>query len=327
MVGSIETARQMLFRCRPGNWNFKAFVEPGESTLQIDSTGAKHYGKKDAPDSWVLIWEVDQCCTPMATDYKRFASETQHSSLAAQIQLAYSRMKLSPDNSEQKNLADQIDSLRQLLYLRQAAWIDRFIETQPASASGPFLLLQLYQQTDTPEWDYFQQRLSRLTGEALQSFYYPRLKEKLQTLANQHQNTRAPDFSLRQPDGTNFTLSSLKGRYVLLDFWASWCGPCRQEIPGWKKLYKQYQKHGLEMVSISGDSNEKDWRKALRVEKMPWIQAIDSFPSLHQPAFVSEMFGIKLIPHYILLDKDGKVKLATGDVEAMKETIHTLLGK
>lgn len=95
-----------------------------------------------------------------------------------------------------------------------------------------------------------------------------------------------------------------KGKYVLLEFWASWCGPCRGEIPHLKHVYKEYKDKGFEIVSVSVDEKNKDWQKALREEKMSWTQLDD--PQEEQgPA--QQIYNVTGVPYCILLDKEGRI--------------------
>src|SRR5882757_10240711 len=82
----------------------------------------------------------------------------------------------------------------------------------------------------------------------------------------------AADFTLPTPAGENLRLSSLRGQYVLVDFWASWCMPCRAEIPHLKDLYAQYHAAGLEIVSVSIDAHPEAWKRGMGQEQMPWKQ-------------------------------------------------------
>src|SRR5260221_4232077 len=87
----------------------------------------------------------------------------------------------------------------------------------------------------------------------------------------------AADFTLPTPAGEKLRLSSLRGQFVLVDFWASWCEPCRAEIPHLKNLYAKYHAVGLEILSVSADAHPEAWRRAMVQEQMPWKQVLDSF--------------------------------------------------
>lgn len=115
---------------------------------------------------------------------------------------------------------------------------------------------------------------------------------------------KAPEFSLKTRDGKTVSLSDYKGKYLLIDFWASWCGPCRQMIPEVKKIYKAFHSKGLEVLNVSLDAKEKDWLKALDKEQMPWSQVRDTKD-------VDKMFNVTGIPDMFLIDKEGKI-LAKG---------------
>ena len=86
----------------------------------------------------------------------------------------------------------------------------------------------------------------------------------------------APDFSLETPDGSRLALSDLRGKYVLLDFWASWCRPCRASFPEMKKIYARFKDKGFEILGVTNDSRREDWLKALEQDQLPWKQVIDA---------------------------------------------------
>lgn len=110
----------------------------------------------------------------------------------------------------------------------------------------------------------------------------------------------ASNFSLNAPDGEIVSLYDYKGSVVILDFWASWCGPCRVSIPGMKEIYAKYKDKGLEILHISTDAKREDWLKAVEQEKMPWKQVRDTLD-------ISEKYAIKFIPTVYILDKDLKI--------------------
>ena len=113
---------------------------------------------------------------------------------------------------------------------------------------------------------------------------------------------QAPAIAYPDTTGRLQGLDIYKGKYVLIDFWASWCGPCRQAIPKVKELYSQYKEKGLEVLSVSIDTDKKAWAKAMADEKMPWQQLLSPDKDKTMKDF---MFSG--IPTLYLLDREGKI--------------------
>ncbi|WP_179413512.1 redoxin family protein [Mucilaginibacter sp. E4BP6] len=114
----------------------------------------------------------------------------------------------------------------------------------------------------------------------------------------------APLFTLNNTNGKPISLADLKGKIVLIDFWASWCEPCRAESPNLKIQYKLYKDKGFEIISVSVDNDRKSWLKAISDDALPWIQVSDL------KAFKSEAvrsYGIGGVPSFFLIDRDGKI--------------------
>ncbi len=130
-----------------------------------------------------------------------------------------------------------------------------------------------------------------------------------------HNGDNAPDFNATTIAGNNLQLSSLQGKYILLDFWGSWCGPCRQENPKLVKLYeafhdKKYQDaNGFEIVSVAIERNEKQWKNAIERDEMKWpYHILDQ--STNMKFFNSEIaqtYKVKQIPTKYLIDPEGKI--------------------
>ncbi|RZJ89423.1 MAG: TlpA family protein disulfide reductase, partial [Chryseobacterium sp.] len=112
------------------------------------------------------------------------------------------------------------------------------------------------------------------------------------------------EFTLPDANGKEFKLSSMKGKYVLVDFWASWCVPCRAENPFLLKAYSELKDRNFEIVGVSLDDNRANWLKAVETDKLPWTQVSDvkGFKT-----DVAVRFGITAIPQNVLIDPDGKV--------------------
>ena len=109
----------------------------------------------------------------------------------------------------------------------------------------------------------------------------------------------APPFTVTALDGSKFNLDAMGGRVVLIDFWATWCGPCNEELPHMKKIAKDFAGQPLVIISVSWDSDETKWRDFINKNEMTWIQYRDADHHL------SNLFEIHAIPHYFTIDSDG----------------------
>ena len=116
--------------------------------------------------------------------------------------------------------------------------------------------------------------------------------------------SQAPEIKLSSPEGKEIALSSLRGKIVLVDFWASWCGPCRKENPNVKKIYAEFHSKGFEVFSVSLDKDKNAWIKAIADDKLTWTHVSDL--GFWQSSVVP-LYDIKGIPMTVLLDKEGKI--------------------
>jgi thiol-disulfide isomerase/thioredoxin len=171
-----------------------------------------------------------------------------------------------------------------------------------------------------------EQILHTFSGRATSSPYYEAITDNLTKRKALSPGQIAPDFTLLKPDSSSLTLSSLRGKYVMIDFWASWCHPCREAIPHWKKIYEKYHVKGFEILSVSDDNDWKMWKTAMDKEKMPWHQVCDEFPERYKPARVGALYMTHFIPFYVLLDKEGKILVYTGKEGEIDAALEKLLG-
>ncbi|MDD7236298.1 MAG: TlpA disulfide reductase family protein [bacterium] len=132
----------------------------------------------------------------------------------------------------------------------------------------------------------------------------------------------APEFRLKGPDGKELALSDFRGKYVVLDFWASWCGDCRRDIPNIKAMYENYSKKGVEFVGVSFDDNAERWQNAIKEFGLKYHQVNEL--KKWKTTDIYAAYGIKWIPTIYIIGPDGKVKLATVLSERAEQFLHNL---
>lgn len=184
---------------------------------------------------------------------------------------------------------------------KQREYIIDFINKNPNSLAA----LAAVEQLD-PSQDYavFSKVSENLQKALPKSQHVMAFSSKVRDLGRLAIGSPAPEITLNTPEGKPMSLSSLKGKYVLLDFWASWCGPCRKENPNVVKLYNQYKDKGFEIFSVSLDKDKDQWIKAIQADKLTWTHVSDL---MFWGSPVVKAYNVQGIPMTYLLDKEGKI--------------------
>ncbi len=115
----------------------------------------------------------------------------------------------------------------------------------------------------------------------------------------------APDFTMETPAGDSISLYGIKGKIKIVDFWASWCGPCRAENPNVKRIYEKYHDKGLEILSVSLDNDKAKWLEAIETDGMPWNHASELGKTAVNTA--QDIYEIHGIPYMLILDENNKI--------------------
>lgn len=327
LKGSVAVPQMMSLLINPGNWSFNVFVEDTTITVKADTTGSIHYdytaygGSKGAmiknfTETGSKIWDAWMA-------YQNAPGQKQYDPV---FKILDNKIETAKNIDTEYAYRDQADSVRKLLQTWQKSWIDSFVNINPSSVAGVYMFWQLFQYSQNMQVSEMGNTLNKFKGEATASVYYKTLDSSLNMMKAVQPGSIAPDFTLLKRDSSKFTLSSLRGNYVMIDFWASWCHPCRQAIPHWKEIYKKYHEKGFDIVSVSDDDHWSAWFKALDQEKMPWTQVCDEFPVKNMPARVGSLYMTTYIPFYVLLDKQGKILVYTGDENKIDAKLKEIFG-
>lgn len=198
---------------------------------------------------------------------------------------------------EQRELEQKLQDLR----MQKRAVANTYIAQHPESA---FSLSLVTDRASMGEYTDIQSAYSKLGNKMKATAEGKRLAERLVVLKRSAIGTPMLNFTQNDTEGKAVNFTSFKGKYVLVDFWASWCGPCRAENPNVLKAYNKYQNQNFTVVGISLDDKGENWKKAIKEDGMPWTQLSDLKGWKNE---VSQYYGINGIPSTLLVDPSGKI--------------------
>jgi peroxiredoxin len=175
------------------------------------------------------------------------------------------------------------------------------------------------------DFDWFFSLLNRFKEENPSSKYtawFTKFVEPYTNLTALQPGKMAPDFKLPTPDGDTIALSDYRGKYILVDFWASWCGPCRQENPNIVRMYNRFKGKNFEILGVSLDKERAGWVKAIADDQLTWKQVSDL---KFWDSIVTGLYAIQSIPATLLVDPDGKIIARNLRGPELEEKIASLL--
>ncbi|KAF5085803.1 Thiol-disulfide oxidoreductase ResA [anaerobic digester metagenome] len=220
--------------------------------------------------------------------------QTRMEAVSAKFQEAYYNGTLTAEN-EAALRADY-----EVISKELGTYILGFVNQNLTSVVAPYIIAN--QLADTMDIVRLENLAASIKAPASETVYAKDLNERIAKQKKIAVGQPAPEITLPDPDGNMISLSSLRGKYVLIDFWAAWCGPCRRENPNVVKVYSQYKDKGFEIFGVSLDYDRESWLKGIKDDGITWLQVSEVKGWETQPVQDYQITGI---PHTVLIDPNG----------------------
>ena len=225
------------------------------------------------------------------------ALKTYDRNLSDSLNLVYSNIR---ETSPQEK--DSVGASLQKFYSKKMnAFAEDFITAHPTSLVSLSATRYLDQQKDIQLYDNL---LASLSKEHSTNKYVKDFGSIVENLKKLPVGSIAPEIKLNAPDGKQVSLSSFKGKIVLIDFWASWCGPCRKENPRVVEMYRKFKDKKFEIFGVSLDDNVNAWKEAIKKDRITWTQVSEL---KKWDSEVVKSYQVDAIPFAVLIDKEGKI--------------------
>jgi len=214
-----------------------------------------------------------------------------------ELESAYKEAREAGDTAKQSAIIAEYEANEAIVKEKKI----EVIKANSTSAVAAFIVSNVYGHGAIDE---MKDGLAMLDASLTSSTYYKKVSEKIEKLEAVEIGKMAPDFTMNDAEGNPVALSSFKGKYLLIDFWASWCGPCRRENPHVVELYAEFKDKGFDILGVSLDQKKDAWLKAIEDDKLTWNHVSDLKGWGNEAA---KLYAVSGIPHTVLLDKEGKI--------------------
>jgi peroxiredoxin len=204
-------------------------------------------------------------------------------------------------NTVSDSLRTVVGGRYEALQKQMAADVRSFINSNETTLATYFAATYLLQE---PPVAMLEEASEKMTAALPQSKYTKELSDKVAMIKPLEVGSKAPDINLVGPDGKSVKLSSLRGKVVMIDFWASWCRPCRMENPAVVGIYNKYKAKGFEIYGVSLDTDKAKWQAAIEQDKLTWYHVSDL---QGWSSSAAQLYKVNSIPFTVLLDKDGRI--------------------
>jgi peroxiredoxin len=292
LQGKVETP-DLMFIAFPDGSEIEVFVENAVIAVTGDSIRNTVIAGSGGNDEYSAYKQGrDSVEKAFASQYTEYDS----------VLLRYNAARKAGNETETRSLYDQLAKIETIPEARMKEYNLAFVKNHASSFVAPVVLWnEVAWSLDAPEME----PLVRGFDTTIQkSGYIVLLNERIETLKRVAIGSPAPDFTMNDTLGQPRKLSSYFGKILLVDFWASWCGPCRRENPNIVAAYKQFSHKGFDILGVSLDKNKDRWTRAIADDKLIWHQLSDLQGWNNA---VAKQYGIRSIPSNLLLDKNGMI--------------------
>ncbi|MEZ4802945.1 MAG: TlpA disulfide reductase family protein [Gelidibacter sp.] len=328
---------------------------PQDTAIVMDEK-FKFEGKVDYPQMWYLSINSVGGFIPVMVENENIeivfnkddidaskisgtkANEALYNYTKGYKELMDKRVNLNKEFTKTLNPNNNVDSISKLRINTQFAEINQQLQDYPyqflKTNDDNYFSLSLIEnilKSNPADFEPIDNAYANLSTDVKNSVYgqmvgskIEAIKKKNESLAMLNIGKVAPEFSAPDPDGKQVSLKDIKGKATIIDFWASWCGPCRKENPNVVKVYQKYHDKGLEIISVSLDKpGQKDkWLKAIQDDKLTWHH-VSNLNYFNDP--VAQLYNIQSIPATYILDADGTIVAKSLRGQQLEDKIAEML--
>ena len=244
------------------------------------------------------LWKPDVSGSAVHDEYNTFQESLMEIyGKARELYASYREADQAGDEETAKKLEKDIEAVDDEVQEFQQTYLDE----NPASFIAPYIVQNLHYGKEADEIEALLEKLDpSLQGSSLVG----NITRRVETLKKVAIGMPAPEFTQNDSLGNPVSLSSFKGKYLLIDFWAAWCSPCRAENPNVVSAYQKYTDKGFEVLGVSLDNSRDKWLKAVKDDGLLWTQVSDLKYWSNEAA---ALYGISSIPSNLLLDREGVI--------------------